>query len=116
VTAIGDLRGNDVDVDVAVGDMAKRDDPRSGIRLGHHAGRPGREPDPLRGRHGDVELDRDTEEPGRLGMALPVGPEPPPFGRGLTDGGVPVGDHASEIVERAGARGLEQEISPRGGR
>ena len=49
--------------------------------LGDHVGRLRRQPDPLRGRHRDVQLDRDAEEPRGLRVALPVGPEPSPFGR-----------------------------------
>jgi hypothetical protein len=44
VTAVRGPGGNDVDVHVAVGDVAERDDPRAGIRLGDHAGCRGREP------------------------------------------------------------------------
>jgi len=110
VTAIRGRRGNDVNVHVAVGDMAERDDPRSGIGLRDDVRYRGREPHPLLCRDRDVELDRDAEEPGRLGLAFPVRPQPPSFGGGLPHGGVPVADHAREIIERGGARGLEQEI------
>jgi hypothetical protein len=103
-------RGNDVDVHVAVGDMAERDDPRSGIGLRDDVRYRGREPHPVSGGDGDVELDGDAEEPGRLGLAFPVGPEAPSFGRGLPDGGVPVADDVREIIERGGACGLKQEI------
>jgi hypothetical protein len=113
VAAIRGGRGNDVDVYVAVGDMAERDHPGPGIHLRDHAGGRGREPHPSRRRHGDVELDRNTEEPGRLGLAFPEGPQPASFGRGRPHGGVRVGNHAREIVERGGARSLEQEISLR---
>jgi hypothetical protein len=60
VPAVGGFRGDDVDVHVAVRDVAERDDLGTPVRLGDHVGGGGREPHPLRGRSGDVELDRDA--------------------------------------------------------
>jgi hypothetical protein len=47
----------------------------------------------------DVELDRHAEEPGRFGVAFPVGPEPGAVGRGLPDGGLPVPDDVRQVAE-----------------
>jgi hypothetical protein len=49
-------------------------------------------------------------------MALPVGPQPPPFCRGLADGGGPVTDEPGEVIERARASGFQQQVGRRRGR
>ena len=113
VTPVRGRRGHDVHVHVPVGDVPEGNDLSSRVHVGHHGRRRRREPDPLRGGYRDVELDRDAEEPGRLRVAFPVGPEPGAVGRGLPDGGLPVPDQIRQIAERARPGRLQQQIRRR---
>ena len=110
VAAVRGGRGDDVHVHVPVGDVAEGDDLGARVHVGDHGRRPGCEPHPLRGGHRDIELDRDAQEPGRLRVAFPVGPEPGAVGRRFRDGRVPVPDDVRQVAERAGPGRLEQEI------
>ena len=76
MAAVRGCRGDDVHVHVAVGDVTEGNNFSSRVHVGDHGRRLGCEPHPLRGGHRDVELDRDAEEPGRLRVTFPVGPEP----------------------------------------
>jgi hypothetical protein len=110
VAPVRRFRGDDVHVHIAVGDVTEGNDFSSRVHLGDHGRRLRCEPHPLRGGHRDIELDRDAEEPGRLRMAFPVGPEPAAVGRRLPDGDLPVADDVRQVVERAGSGRLKQEI------
>ena len=113
MAAVRGCRGDDVHVHVAVGDVTEGNNFSSRVHVGDHGRRLGCEPHPLRGGHRDVELDRDAEEPGRLRVTFPVGPEPGAVRGRLPDGGLPVADDVRQVVKRAGSGRFEQEIRRR---
>ena len=116
VTAVRRCRGDDVDVHIAVRDVAERNDRGPRIDVGDGLAGRGGQAHPLPGRDGDVELDGDPEESGCLRLALAVGPQPGPVGGGFghRDGaaGVP-GEDRAERAERVRAARLQQQVRRR---
>ena len=92
--------------------MPEGDHPRTWVDSGDRSGLPC-QPDPLRRRDGDVELNRHAEKACRLRLALPVGPQAPSVLGGLADRRPPLIDQIRKVVERARSVRVKQQVPRR---